>query len=132
NLGVLSLMLIFSFLYSIGAVFLLVWNASLLGIFLEAEVRALIPFFSNLGAVAFPAAFSLGCVKGLLKILPHGSFEIPAFFVASLAGGIMSVALEHRMYRKREFIEMMEDVGKLVILAVVLLAVGAFIESFYI
>lgn len=132
NLGVLSLMLIFSFLYSIGAIFLLVWNASLLGIFLESFIRELLPFFANLGAGAFPAAFSLGCVKGLLMILPHGIFEIPAFFIASLAGGILSVALEHRMYRKRELVDMMADVGKLVILSVVLLAVAAFVESIYI
>ena len=132
NLGVLALMLIFAFLYSIGAVFLLVWNASLLGIFLEGFVRELIPLFSNFGVLAFPAAFSLGTVKGLLMVLPHGVFEIPAFFVASIAGGILSVALEHRMYRKRGFVEMIEDVGKLVILAVALLAVAAFIESIYI
>jgi uncharacterized membrane protein SpoIIM required for sporulation len=131
NIQVLILMLVFSFIYSIGSIFLLVWNASLVGIFLESFIRNSFSLYSKFGLLGFPTAFAVGSFTGLIRLLPHGIFEISAFFVASIAGGIMSVAIERRMYRKSNIMEIAGDVVKLLFIAFSLLAIGAFIESSY-
>jgi uncharacterized membrane protein SpoIIM required for sporulation len=132
NLLVLSLMIIFSFIYSIGSIFLLTWNAALLGVFIEHSVREFLPTVAvQFGATAFPIAFAAGAAIAFLSILPHGIFEISAFFIASLGGGILSTAFERGTYRRRAFIHIIRDAFKLLLLAVVLLIIGAVVESVY-
>ncbi|MFA6035901.1 MAG: stage II sporulation protein M [Candidatus Micrarchaeia archaeon] len=132
NLLVLSLMMIFSFVYSIGSIFLLTWNAALLGVLIANTVRALLPTVSQqFGIFAFPVAFIGGAGQALLGIMPHGIFEIGAFFVASLSGGILSVALERGTYRRRAFWNIIYDAAKLFALSLVLVVLGAAIESLY-
>ncbi|MFH1448042.1 MAG: stage II sporulation protein M [Candidatus Micrarchaeota archaeon] len=132
NLEVLFLMLMFSFIYSIGSIFLLVWNASLVGLFLEQYIRSSIVSYSQYGILGFPTAFIVGSLNGLLRLLPHGIFEISAFFIASIAGGILSISIERRMYRPSNFRNIFLDATKLLVLSITLLAIGAFIESSYI
>jgi uncharacterized membrane protein SpoIIM required for sporulation len=132
NLNLMLIMLLFSFVYSIGAVFLLVLNAAVIGLFFEQGIRAMLPGFSSLGLLAYPAAFVAGSFLGILELLPHGICEFSAFFMASVAGGLISVAIERRAYKKWATLKViLADVAKLLILAVLLLAVGAFIESSY-
>ncbi len=132
NLLVLALMILFSFIYSIGAIFLLTWNAAMLGVFIEVHVRAyFISLSQQFGLFAYPIAFVMGSVEGLLSILPHGIFELSAFFLAALGGGILSVAFERGTYRHRAFWCIVLDSMKLFLLAVVLLVAGALIESLY-
>ncbi len=132
NLLVLSLMILFSFIYSIGSIFLLTWNAALLGVLIEQTVRSFLPAVSQqFGLFAFPVAFVLGSAEALLGILPHGIFEISAFFVGSLSGGMLSVALERGTYRRRAFWHIIQDAAKLFLLSIVLLTIGAAIESLY-
>ena len=132
NLLVLVLMLLFSFIYSIGAIFLLTWNAAILGVFIEHSVRSqLVTASQQFGLFAYPVAFVTGSVQALLSILPHGIFELSAFFVAALSGGILSVALERGTYRRRAFQSIIFDALKLFALSIALLVLGAFIESLY-
>lgn len=130
NLKLMLLMLLFSFVYSIGAVFLLVLNAALIGLFLEQGIRGMIPGFSSLGVLAYPAVFIVGSVSGILKLLPHGICEFSAFFMASVAGGMISIAVERKAYKNEAALRIiLTDVVKLLILAVLLVAAGAFIEA---
>ncbi|NYZ78663.1 stage II sporulation protein M [Candidatus Micrarchaeota archaeon] len=132
NLKLMLVMVLFSFVYSIGAVFLLVLNAAVIGLFFEQGIRNMLPGFSSLGLLAYPTAFIAGSFVGILQLLPHGICEFSAFFMASVAGGIISVAMERKAYKKRAtFKVILADVAKLLILAVLLLALGAFIESSY-
>lgn len=131
NLQVLILMLVFSFIYSIGSIFLLVWNASLAGIFLENYIRASVPTYMRYGPLGYPTSFVVGSLNGILRLLPHGIFEISAFFIASIAGGLLSIALERRMLGKSNFGGIVMDVAKLTVMSVILLALGAYIESSY-
>ncbi|MDO8339516.1 MAG: stage II sporulation protein M [Candidatus Burarchaeum sp.] len=132
NLLVFALMILFSFIYSIGSIFLLTWNAALLGMFMEQSVRTQMLLISQqFGLFAYPVAFVMGSVAGLLSVLPHGIFELSAFFIASLAGGILSVALERGTYRRQCFWCIIQDASKLFILALVLLVIGAAIEGLY-
>ena len=131
NLEVLFLMLLFSLIYSIGSIFILVLNAAVTGIFLEQFIRMEMTNSLAYGIFAYPIAFIVGFVKGILLILPHGIFEFSAFFIGSIAGGILSIAIERRAYKRREFKDILMDVVKLVAIAVILLAIGAAIEASY-
>ncbi len=116
NLQVLGLMFAFSIVYGIGALYLLLWNASIIGVILGERMieKGL-----------------LGLVLGFLGLVPHGIFEIAAYLVAALAGGILSISIMRSSNKKTFFRYLLEDVGLLVFLALALLAIGALIESSY-
>lgn len=117
NIQVLALMLLFSLLYGVGSLYLLLWNASVIGIFIAQRV------------------FELGIINGLLGsflgLLPHGMFELSAYFVASIAGGIFSVAVMRRHLERPELRKVLLDSFFLLLLSVGLVFIGALIESSY-
>lgn len=132
NIKLMLIMLFFSLVYSIGAVFLLVLNAAVIGLFLEAGIRAMLPSFQSFGMLSYPLAFFFGCAQGILALLPHGILEFSAFFLASVAGGVLSVAIERKAYARKEiFRRIIIDVCRLLLLATLLLLLGAAIESSY-
>jgi len=124
NLQVLAIILAASVLYGAGCVFVLVWNASIIGVFLGSLARSyVVP-----GATAETAA-AMGLGTGVLGLIPHGSFEMLAYLTGALAGGILSAALIRKAYRDPAFIVILYDVAKLIAWAVVFLAIGAVIEG---
>ncbi len=116
NLYVLALMFLFSVLYGTGSIYLLLWNASVIGVYVGSKVHT---------------EGLLGIITAILGILPHGSLEIAAYFVASISGGILSVAISRRGRNHHDFLLVMRDVALLAIIAVVLVAAGALLESSY-
>jgi len=124
NLQVLAIILAASILYGAGCVFILVWNASIIGVFLGTLAKTYV-----LPGAAAEAAAAIGLGTGVLGIIPHGSFEMLAYLTGALAGGIFSSAIIRKAYNNPEFIVILYDVAKLVSWAIVLLAIGAFIEG---
>jgi len=130
NVKVLLFCIFFSFFYGAGAIFILTWNASVISGAIGTFVR------NNLGDYAG----SLGLIKiagyfhiftfGFLKYMTHGVFEIAAYFAGGLAGGIISVAVIRHEVETKEFRRVLFDSIDLIILAVVLLVVAAFIEVY--
>jgi len=116
NFQVLGLMFLFSLLYGIGALYLLLWNASIIGVILGQKL-------AEQGI--------LGVIAGFLGLIPHGIFEITAYLVAALAGGIISIAIMRSSNKKPFFKYMIEDVALLTLLSIVLLVIGAAIEAYY-
>jgi len=114
NLQVLLLAVGFSLLYGAGAVFILVWNASIIGVFLGGITKT--------GGSLLASSSALG-------ILPHGFFELLAYSTGALAGGILSHAMVTRKINKLEFFHVVYDAAKLTAWAILFLAVAAFIES---
>lgn len=93
NMKVLFFCLIFSLLYGTGAMFILTWNASVIaaamGNLFKSELsQAAI----SVGATATSHYFGAATFS-FLRYMTHGLLEIAAYFVAGLAGGIISVAL---------------------------------------
>ncbi len=123
NLKVLMIILGGSVLYGAGAVFVLDWNASVLGVFIGGLARQLVQ--------SEPAKYTIwsGLGAGLLGIFPHGTFELFAYLCAALAGGVLSAALLRQKYKDPDFLVVIFDVAKLTAWAVLLLAIGAFIEG---
>ncbi len=116
NLQVLALMFLFCLLYGIGSIYMLLWNASIIGVVVGKRVQ-LEGFF--------------GLFTGIASLLPHGIFEVSAYFIASIAGGVLSMSIAHRHHNKQFFYVLLLDVFTLAIVSLVLLAIGALIESTY-
>ena len=114
NFFVLILAIIFSFLYGAGAIFLIGWNASVIGTVIGSEI-----VFDHLGS---------GLTR-LVGLVPHGIFEIGGYFIGAIAGGIISVALTTKKYSHHGFEVILKDTVILIVLAVVLLVAGAIIEA---
>lgn len=114
NLGVLFLSFLLSLLFGAGAVFILTWNATILA----AAVGMLAKEFG--GIKALPYSF--------LIFFPHGSLEILAYFIGGIAGGVISTALMKR--RKEMTIPIIIDSLKFLLIAIALIIIAAFIETF--
>ncbi len=121
NFGVLLIIILFSILYSAGAVFVFVWNASIIGTFIGNYAK------TNAGTSI--AALFGGIATGALGLIPHGSFELLAYLIAALAGGILSSAITREVHKTDVFLLVIHDVLKLTAISVIFLAIGAFIEA---
>ena len=116
NISVLMLSFLFSFLFGSGAIFILGWNASVLSAAIGLLAKA------SGGVKAVPSA--------VLMFLPHGSFEIGAYFIGAIAGGLVSAAVMRK--RSLKFWHVVRDSMKLLILSFIFLLLGAVIETFII
>jgi len=111
NLQVTAFAFIFSLLFGAGAVFIVVWNASILGVYIGrlSETILHIPGVS-------------------LSFLPHGIPEIAGYLLAGLAGGIISAAVI-RGHKKDIVFGVTMDAVKLLGLALLFVFLGALIET---
>jgi uncharacterized membrane protein SpoIIM required for sporulation len=114
NISVLIFTIIFSLMFGAGAIFILIWNASVIaaamGIFVKGSIYQL------------PIA--------LMRYMIHGIPEIAAYFIGALAGGILSVALIRKdLVGERKWL-ILQDSVLLTIIAVVILIIAAVMEVY--
>ncbi|MEK6951275.1 MAG: stage II sporulation protein M [Nanoarchaeota archaeon] len=83
NIKVLFFTLLFSIVYGAGAIFILSWNASVMGAAIGDAIREKVLHVGVLEAVSL----------SLAGYFVHGIPEIFAYFAGGLAGGVLSVAL---------------------------------------
>ena len=130
NLKVLLFVLIFAFFYGAGSVFILAWNATVvataIGIFVRNSLSTAAASLGLASASQYFSSYSLG----LLRYLTHGSLEILAYFIAALAGGIISVAVTHHTFNSRKFNHVLSDSTDLIILSIGTLLLAALVEVF--
>lgn len=119
NLKVLLFCLLFSFFYGMGAIFILVWNASLIGVAMGSFVKSMLPTYAGFVAPLV-----------ILRYLTHGIFELGGYFAAGLAGGIISIAFIRHDYGSAKFKNVLKDSLDLILVSIALLVVGALIEAF--
>ena len=114
NVYVLTFTLLFSLAIGAGAIFILVWNASVIG-----------------AAIGMFAKSELGKVPlAVLRYLFHGLPEIAAYFIAALAGGIISVAIIRRDLESERKWAIIQDALVLTLIALVILVISAFAEVY--
>lgn len=112
NLQVMFFAFLFSFIFGAGAVFILAWNASILGVYIGYISKSIwnVPIFS-------------------MPFVPHGIFEIGGYICAALAGGLISAAIIRK--NKLDVLKIIAiDSLKLFILGTVLIFIGAAIEVY--
>lgn len=116
NLKVLFVSLVVSLMYGAGAIFVLTWNASIMGYVIGSVA-------SEYGAISFPAAFT--------KYFLHGIPEMLSYFVAILAGGIIYATLVKGKFKNNiSSKKMILDVSILLIIALLLMTGAALLEVF--
>jgi uncharacterized membrane protein SpoIIM required for sporulation len=121
NLNVLFFSILFAFFYGAGAIFILTWNGSVVGAAIGDFARTKI---ANVNSYFITIPIAIG------RYMTHGFFEILAYFVGGLAGGIISVAIINHDINSDKFKIIMKDSLDLIIISVILLVFAAFVEVF--
>ncbi|PIN70686.1 hypothetical protein COV93_00560 [Candidatus Woesearchaeota archaeon CG11_big_fil_rev_8_21_14_0_20_43_8] len=130
NLKVLMFCLLFSFFYGAGAIFILTWNASVIGAYIGSFIRANIAkYASSVGLFKVGAYFKVIFI-GFTKLSFHGIPEIMAYFIGGLAGGIISVAVIRHDFSTKKFEKIILDSADLILISIAILFIAAIIEVF--
>ncbi len=126
NLKVLITCIAFSFIYGAGALFILAWNASVV----SAAIGGLIKF--SLDKAINPTLLTyLGItLKSILRYFAHGLPEMLAYFIAILAGGIISYSLISRDLFGKHKDKILIDAIYLILLSLVVLLLAAILEVY--
>ena len=114
NIYVLIFTILFSLAFGAGAIFILVWNASV--------IAAAMGIFARGNIAQLPTA--------LFRYMLHGVPEIAAYFIGALAGGIISVAIIRKDLQGEQTWKIIQDSLLLVIIAIVILMVAAVMEVY--
>lgn len=123
NVKVLMFCIFFSFFYGCGAIFILTWNASVIAAAIGNFVR------TNLSTVTGLSYFSIFSI-GVFRYMTHGIFEILAYFMGGLAGGIISVAVIRHELGTKQFKHVLFDSVDLILLAIGILVLAALVEVY--
>lgn len=124
NIKVLIFCLIFAFVYGFGAIFILTWNASVIGTAIGNFVRG------NISNTAHFTAYFKVTSLGILRYMVHGLPEILAYFIGGLAAGIISIAIIKHDFRSKKFQHVLLDSADLLLLSLGMLLIAALLETF--
>ena len=114
NIYVMIFTLIFSLIFGAGALFILVWNASV--------IAAAIGIFTQYRISDIPI--------GIARYIIHGFPEIAAYFITALAGGIFGIGLIRHGFRDKKFLKVVENVIILIFISLIILIVAALLEVY--
>lgn len=116
NIRVLLISLLLALFYGAGAVFILAWNASIMGFVIASLTRNVFGFSS------FP--------RIVLKYFLHGIPEMFSYFAAALAGGIFFISLIKGDIKKGKIKRIITDFFIILLASVFLLFLAALIETY--
>jgi len=128
NMRVTVLALLFSFIYGSGAIFILGWNASVIGVAIGISIRNALVEVSSFAGLNLIAGYFNAAAYGLTRYLIHGIPEILAYFAAGLAGGIISVAIVKHDFFSKKFNKILIDSYSLIMISVLLIFIAAILE----
>ena len=114
NVYVMIFTLVFSLIFGAGALFILVWNASV--------ISAAIGIFTKYTLSDIPL--------GIARYIIHGFPEITAYFITALAGGIFGIGLMRHGFKDKKFSKIVENVILLIFIALIILIIAAVLEVY--
>jgi uncharacterized membrane protein YsdA (DUF1294 family) len=126
NIRVMVMCFAASFLFGAGALWIIAWNASVVAVFIGEKIKETI-----VGSSVFEA-YLVGFPKYSLGLALWAIPEIGGYLIAGLAGGIVSAAVAKHHFRKPEFRFAVYDAFILLLLGVLLIIVGAWVEQFFV
>jgi len=130
NVKVLIFCILFAFIYGMGAIFILIWNASVIGVAIGNFFRThFAQYATAAGLVKIAGYFHIGGLS-LARYIIHGAPEILAYFVGGLAGGIISVAIINHDFGTKNFEKILLDSSDLIIISVSMLFMASLLEVF--
>ena len=130
NIKVLAFCILFAFVYGAGAIFILTWNATVIGTAIGNFIRSNIGAYASTVGIAKAGAYFQVVSLGLLRYAIHGIPEIIAYFYGGLAGGIISVAVVRHHYSSKKFANLVMDSSELLVIAIAFLLVAALLEVY--
>ena len=130
NIKVMVFCILFSFLYGAGAIFILTWNASVIGTAIGNFIRQQFAAVATKVGLSGVGHYFQIVALGLFRYALHGIPEILAYFTAGLAGGIISVAVIKHDFGTRKLEHIMLDSADLILLSVFLLFIAGLIEVY--
>ncbi len=130
NLRVLIFCVLFSFIFGVGAIFILTWNASVIGAAIGNFIRTNISKYAESLHFARIGGYFHVISHGLFQYAIHGIPEIGAYFVGGLAGGIISIAVIRHDFDGEKFGHIVMDSSDLLFISIGLLIVAAFLEVY--
>ncbi len=130
NVKVLIFCVLFSFIYGSGAIFILNWNATVVGTAIGNFIRGGLTDFAQLAGLEKITQYLEITLLGLVRYAIHGIPEILSYFTAGLAGGIISVAVIQHDFETRKFEHVLLDSADLLLISIALVFVGAVLEVF--
>jgi len=114
NMYVLLFTLVFSLIFGAGVIFILTWNATVIG-----------------AAIGVVTDYKLSALwYGFFKFMSHGIFEIGSYFIIALAGGMVSVAVINHETGTDKFWNVLQDSLNLIIVSIIILFLSALMEVF--
>jgi len=127
NLKVLFFCILFSFLYGTGALFILTWNASVVATAMGNIFKLEIAKAASLVGLQGVSAYFNAASFSFFRYMTHGILEMGAYFVAGLAGGIISIALiKHNLKEDKVLIDALD----MILLSLGLLLLAGLVEVF--
>lgn len=130
NVKVLIFCILFSFLYGVGSIFILTWNASIIGVAIGNFIRTNISNIAETHHLLIVGNYLQIFSLGLLRYAVHGIPEILSYFVGGLAGGIISIAVIRHDLGTKKFEHIILDSSELIIVSLVMLFVAALLEVY--
>jgi len=127
NLKVMFFCIIFSFLYGTGAMFILTWNASVVATAMGNLFKMELSKAASLVGLPGIAAYFSAASFSFFRYMTHGLLEMAAYFVAGLAGGIISIALiKHNLKEDKVLVDALD----LILLSLAILVVAGLVEVY--
>ncbi|MFH0798425.1 MAG: stage II sporulation protein M, partial [Candidatus Woesearchaeota archaeon] len=130
NFKVMFFCLFFSFFYGAGAIFILTWNASVIASAIGTYIRTNIALYAEHAGYYKVAGYFQVVSVGLFRYMTHGVFEILAYFIAGLAGGLISVAIIRHNIGDKQFNKVFLDSMILLIIAALVTVFAGFVEVY--
>lgn len=128
NVRVLIFCILFSFLYGSGAIFILAWNGSVIGTAIGNFIRNNLAEAAHLIGWEKASHYFSHISIGLFMYVIHGVPEILAYFVAGLAGGIISIAAIRHDFGTQKFEHILLDSADLLLLSLIILFIAGVLE----
>lgn len=130
NIKVFIFCILFALIYGVGAIFILTWNASVIGVAIGNIIRTEIAKSAGtIGLAKITGYFHIFSLS-VLRYFVHGIPEILAYFTAGLAGSIISIAVIRHDYRTKKFERIIIDSADLIIISIALLFFAALLEVY--
>jgi len=120
NLKVMMLFFVFSIIFGAGSLYLLLWNSSIIGVFLGMKAEE---YYGNLFIkyIIYPSI-------SFIKILPHGILEFLGYFLASLSGAMIALSILSK--DRGSLQQIVSDSLLLFLFSIFFIVIGAFVEAF--
>jgi uncharacterized membrane protein SpoIIM required for sporulation len=127
NLKVLFFCIVFAFLYGTGAIFILTWNASVVATAIGNFFKTELAQGASLVGMSSMSVYFGAASLSVLRYMTHGILEMASYFIAGLAGGIISIALiKHNLKEDRVLVDALD----MILLSLGFLVVAAFVEVY--